>query len=203
MNALQTIQQKLKAPKSQYNSFGKYHFRNSEDIQEAVKPLLLETNSTLIIPDRLVEIGGHLFIEAAATLTEYDKDGNPKNVWITTAYAKHAVELKGMQDSQVTGATSSYARKYALNGLFLIDDTRDADATNDHSKSKTEVPTPTETSKPPKAAKPPATKDLPWLNEGTPDYTTATEKIKGGMTIEQLEKYFRISKVTKEKLKAL
>ncbi len=135
MKALQTIQQKLKANKSQYNSFGKYNYRNLEDILESVKPLLAETDSTLIITEDLVLVGSHTYIKATASLI----DGTTTHS--STAFARHAEEQKGMNDSQLTGATSSYARKYALGGLFLIDDSKDADATNTHGKDKPEVKT--------------------------------------------------------------
>lgn len=119
MEALKNIQQKLKAPKNQYNNFGKYKYRNCEDILEAVKPLL--ENATLTINDEIVMVGERFYVKATATL----KDG--KEEVSTTAYARESIAKKGMDDAQVTGATSSYARKYALNGLFLIDDTKDAD----------------------------------------------------------------------------
>lgn len=125
MNLLK-IQSELKAPKNQYNNFGKYKYRNCEDILEAVKPLLLKYNCTLTIHDEIVNIGTRFYIKAIAEF----KDG--KEVTTVTAFAREEEIKKGMDGSQVTGAASSYARKYALNGLFLIDDTKDADATNDH-----------------------------------------------------------------------
>jgi len=128
------IQQKLKAPKSQYNSFGKYNFRNQEDILEAVKPLLGDL--VLHVSDEVVEVGGRIYVKATATIT--DGEYEIKN----TAYAREAFEQKGMQDSMLTGATSSFSRKYCLNGLFLIDDTKDADATHDFGKGKEEKASP-------------------------------------------------------------
>lgn len=122
---LSEIQQKLKAPKSQFNAFGKYHYRNAEDILEAVKPLL--GKSTLIVSDEVVQIGERYYVKATAIFRE------DKTETVVTAYAREAAERKGMDESQITGATSSYARKYALNGLFLIDDTKDAD--NDDNRS--------------------------------------------------------------------
>lgn len=118
---LQTIQSNLKAPKNQRNNFGNYNYRSCEDILEAVKPLLKEHNLTLVINDEVVNIGSHNYVKATATLS----DGTDKIE--ATAYAREAETKKGMDDSQITGATSSYARKYALNGLFAIDDTKDAD----------------------------------------------------------------------------
>lgn len=128
MKKLNEIQQKLKSPKTQYNSFGKYHYRNCEDILEAVKPLLGE--ATLVLSDEIVNIGNHNYVKATAVLSHEDM------VATAIAYAREAVEQKGMNDSQITGSTSSYARKYALNGLFMIDDTKDSDTTNTHGKEK-------------------------------------------------------------------
>jgi len=116
---LQEIQKNLKAPKGQTNSFGKYKYRSCEDILEAVKPLL--GDSLLIISDDIVEVGGRVYVKASAVFT----DGGDSTT--VTAYAREAETKKGMDDSQITGSASSYARKYALNGLFLIDDTKDAD----------------------------------------------------------------------------
>lgn len=118
---LQAIQSDLKAPKNQRNNFGNYNYRSCEDILEAVKPLLKGHGLTLVINDEVVNIGAHNYVKATATLS----DGAEKID--ATAYAREAETKKGMDDSQITGATSSYARKYALNGLFAIDDTKDAD----------------------------------------------------------------------------
>lgn len=124
--ALAFIQQNLKAPKSRYNKFGKYNYRAQEDILEAVKPLL--RNATLKIQDEMEVILDRVYLKAVVTLSLGDQS-------ITAhAYAREALSQSGMADAQITGSTSSYARKYALNGLFLIDDTQDADATNDHGK---------------------------------------------------------------------
>lgn len=118
------IQIELKAPKGQYNSFGKYKYRSCEDILEAVKPLLQENKCTLTIKDDMEQIGERYYIKATATLADTESD----NTIITnTAYAREEENKKGMDGSQITGTASSYARKYALNGLFLIDDTKDAD----------------------------------------------------------------------------
>lgn len=125
--ALLAIQYELKAPKSQYNSFGKYSYRNCEDILEAVKPLLVAHGAALTLSDELTQIGGRYYIKATATLTNIN---NPVEDISVTAYAREDETKKGMDGSQVTGAASSYARKYALNGLFCIDDTKDADTTN-------------------------------------------------------------------------
>lgn len=121
---LMTIQSRLKAPKNQFNSFGKYHYRSLEDISEAVKPLLAEVKATLTVSDEPVIIGDRVYIKACATITNAEQ---PEEKIVNTAYAREAATKKGMDDSQVTGATSSYARKYCLNGLFCIDDNKDAD----------------------------------------------------------------------------
>lgn len=122
--SLQKIQAALKAPKSQFNAFGKYHYRNLEDILNAVKPLLAEYEYSLIISDEIVMIGDRFYVKATAAITG---DGG-KMIAQNAAYAREATTKKGMDEAQITGATSSYARKYALNGLFAIDDTKDADS---------------------------------------------------------------------------
>lgn len=122
------IQHKLKAPKGQYNSFGKYNYRSCEDILEGVKPLLKEHNLALLIDDEIVQIGERYYVKATAKIT----DG--REFVSATAYAREPDIKKGMDESQITGATSSYARKYALNALLCIDDTKDAD-TMDNSKN--------------------------------------------------------------------
>ena len=125
---LQGIQSCLKAPKTQVNKFGGYKFRNCEDILTAVKPLLAEWGCSLVLKDDIVEVGGRVYVEATASLMDNDSD----SIITASALAREAETKKGMDDAQITGSASSYARKYALNGLFAIDDTRDPDATNDH-----------------------------------------------------------------------
>ena len=122
---LRKIQSELKAPKGQYNSFGNYSYRSCEDIFEALKPLLKEHNLALQTTDELEYIGNRYYIKATAILI--DEDGS---VISNTGYAREEETKKGMDGSQITGASSSYARKYALNGLFLIDDQKDSDTTN-------------------------------------------------------------------------
>lgn len=122
-NALQLIQLELKAPKSQYNSFGKYHYRKCEDILEAVKPLLVKHNATLYITDDVAQVGDVILVTASAIFT--DAKGNQI---VSKAHAGVEIQKKGMDVAQTFGASSSYARKYALNGLFLIDDTQDYDS---------------------------------------------------------------------------
>jgi len=117
------IQAKLKAPKNQYNSFGKYNYRSCEDILEGVKPLLEELKCILVISDEVVEVGGRIYIKATVNIIDVESGEKISN----SAYAREAAEKKGMDDSQITGTASSYARKYALGGMFCIDDTKDAD----------------------------------------------------------------------------
>lgn len=123
-NKLMSIQASLKAPKGQFNNFGKYKYRSMEDINEALKPLLKEHNCALLVSDTVVEIGTRIYVQATAKLLSGGEDLS------VTAYAREPENRKGMDEAQVTGATSSYARKYALNGLFAIDDTQDADSMN-------------------------------------------------------------------------
>lgn len=137
INELVFIQSRLKAPKNQRNTFGGYNYRNCEDIMEAVKPLLKEVNSSLVISDDIVQVGDRIYVKATATLH------TPSGTYTNTAFAREALSKKGMDESQVTGAASSYARKYALNGLFCIDDTKDADTLN-NSSAYTQKSGPTE-----------------------------------------------------------
>jgi hypothetical protein len=131
---LMNIQQELKAPKGQYNSFGKYAYRSCEDILEAVKPLLKKEKVVLTISDELQYIGNRYYIKATATLIDIESEAIISN----SAYAREEETKKGMDGSQITGASSSYARKYALNGLFGIDDNKDSDTTNIQSKEEKE-----------------------------------------------------------------
>lgn len=131
MKELLNIQQELKAPKGQFNSFGKYKYRSAEDILESVKPILLKYECILILFDELVNIGERYYVKATARLL--NKEAQTIEV---TAYAREEETKKGMDGSQITGASSSYARKYALNGLFAIDDTKDSDVTNTHGKEE-------------------------------------------------------------------
>ena len=125
MKELLQIQSELKAPKGQFNAYGKYKYRSCEDILEAVKPILKKCNCTLLLSDSLVYIGDRYYIKATATLV----NAEGKSV-STEAYAREEETKKGMDASQITGASSSYARKYALNGLLCIDDNKDSDTTN-------------------------------------------------------------------------
>lgn len=121
-SVLSSIQVELKAPKGQYNNFGKYPYRSLEDITEGIKPLLKEHNVSLIISDEIVDVGGRIYVKATASIV--DSKGESVS---STGFAREEESKKGMDSSQLTGSTSSYARKYACNGLLAIDDTKDAD----------------------------------------------------------------------------
>ena len=123
---LSQIQQELKAPKKQFNKFGGYNYRNCEDILEAVKPIAAKYETVVLLADELVNIGERYYVKATARLVDVTDGSEVAN----TAFAREEESKKGMDGSQVTGASSSYARKYALNGLFAIDDTKDSDFTN-------------------------------------------------------------------------
>lgn len=125
---LQCIQTELKAPKGQTNQFGGYKYRSCEDILTGLKPLLEQYDCALIISDDIVEVGGRVYVKASATLS----DTSTGESLSANGFAREAETKKGMDDAQITGSASSYSRKYALNGLFAIDDTKDPDATNNH-----------------------------------------------------------------------
>ena len=165
------VQSTLKAPKNQRNNFGKYNYRSCEDILEAVKPLLNDVGLTLMITDEIKEVGGLVFVEARAVL--FDAEGRIE----TTAQAGVDPNRKGMDIAQSFGSSSSYARKYALNGLFLIDDTKDADATNSHSDSRK------------------------WLMKGSTEFTKAKAFLEGGGSIADIEKKYKLSAEVKVLLK--
>lgn len=136
MKELIEIQSELKAPKSQFNKFGGYKYRKAEDILEAVKPLLNKKKCTLTITDDIVMVGNRIYVKATATIK------NEKGEFeTTTGWAREEETKKGMDGSQITGASSSYARKYALNGLFAIDDNADSDTTNDGQHQAAQQPT--------------------------------------------------------------
>lgn len=143
VNKIVSIQTELKAPKGQYNSFGKYNYRSCEDILEGVKPLTAKYGVILTIQDGIELIGDRYYVKATATIT----DG--ENSISSSAYARESLEKKGMDASQVTGATSSYARKYALNGLLCIDDTKDADTMDNSQKKNTATQQPQKKEHPP------------------------------------------------------
>ena len=178
MEKLQQIQAELKAPKNQRNNFGKYNYRSCEDILEAVKPLLSKYGCTLTISDEIKELGGILFVESVSIISDGENQVHVK------AQAGIDPNRKGMDIAQSFGSSSSYARKYSLNGLFLIDDTKDADSTNTHGK----------------ASKTASDSDKQWLNKGTAEFKKVQAYIKGGGKLDKVEAKYRISKETKELL---
>ena len=175
MEKLRKIQAELKAPKNQRNNFGHYNYRSCEDILEAVKPLLDKHKCTLTISDEVREVCGFVFVEAIVFIS----DG--KDSVHTKAQAGIDPNRKGMDIAQSFGSSSSYARKYALNGLFLIDDTKDADASNTHGKGA-------------------KTTEKSWLNKGTAEFKKVQTYLKGGGNISKVEEKYRISKEVKELL---
>ena len=164
------VQSELKAPKNQRNNFGKYNYRSCEDILEAVKPLLKQEGLTLMITDEIKEVGGLTFVEARTVL--FNDEGRIE----TTAQAGIDPNRKGMDIAQSFGSSSSYARKYALNGLFLIDDTKDADATNTHEDNRK------------------------WLNKGTAEFKKAQEFLAGKGTLAQIKAKYKLSKEVEQLL---
>ena len=129
---LSKLQEELKAPKNMYNNFGKYSYRNAEGILEAVKPLLVKYGMVLNVSDSVEMVGERYYIKATATVHDTESD----QIMVSTAYARESLDKKGMDDSQISGTASSYARKYALNGLFLLDDTKDADTDEYHNQTQ-------------------------------------------------------------------
>jgi aminoglycoside N3'-acetyltransferase len=183
MEALLKIQSELKAPKNQLNKFGGYNYRSCEDILEAVKPLLVKHGCTLTIHDEVKQLGSILFIEATASIQRGDEGRS------VTAQAGINPERKGMDIAQSFGASSSYARKYALNGLFLIDDTKDPDATNTHDSEPKNKPQQVEDSR-------------PWLNKGEALNKTM-EYLRSGGTIAEIEKKYRLSSEIRKSLELI
>lgn len=133
---LAAVQRELKAPKGQYNSFGKYKYRSCEDILEALKPVLGKHGCAVALSDEVVQVGERFYIRATASIMDCESGERAFN----TAFAREDADKKGMDGSQITGTASSYARKYALNGLFLIDDTKDADTDAYHEQTSGEKP---------------------------------------------------------------
>ena len=170
---LAAIQSELKAPKGQYNSFGKYRYRSCEDILEAVKPIQSKYQCVTSLSDEIVQIGDRYYVKATATLHDTLSESDITN----TAYAREDAEKKGMDGSQITGTSSSYARKYALNGLFLIDDTKDADT--DEFKQQSERKATTQ------------------ATSNAPAYPTPDEMIKA------IEAHYPVGEVRDKLLKAL
>lgn len=169
------IQGRLKAPKNQRNNFGNYNYRSCEDILEAVKPLLNEHGVSVKLTDEVKEIAGVLVVEAIAVLSD-GKEQIP-----TKAQAGINLNKKGMDIAQSFGSSSSYARKYALNGLFLIDDNKDADSTNTHGKDDTGLVD--------------VTNDKPWLQKGSKEFTNAKSAVSSGkFTLVDIRKKYKVSK---------
>lgn len=173
MKELIAIQSELNAPKTLMNKFGGYHYRSAETILEALKPLLKKYNCLMTISDDVVMIGERYYVKSVVTLCNVD--GRDISV---TGYAREEENKKGMDGSQITGASSSYARKYALNGMFAIDDTKDSDATNEGKEDD----------------------GKPWLNKNTPQFDAAHKYVLDGGKIADIEKKYKLSKEVKEQL---
>lgn len=198
MKRLLEIQQKLKAPKGQFNSFGNYKYRSCEDIIEAVKPLLAEQKLVLNLSDDIHEVGGRIYVQAVATL--YDESG--KQIAYSVGFAREEESKKGMDSSQITGSCSSYARKYALNWLFAIDDWVDSDSTNKGEVKETKKKEEKDITKEwPFVDK----NELPWFNK--PDMEKlrwevewVKEKQSSDELIKAIETKFRVSKAMKQEI---
>ena len=173
METLIKIQSELKAPKKQYNSFGKYSYRSAEDILEAVKPLCNKYKALLTISDDIKEVNGWVFVESTVIFKHGDFEHS------VTGYARHDESKKGMDSSQITGAASSYARKYALNGMFCIDDNKDSDNTN-NSEQK------------------PIERKLKKLPDDK--FNEAVKFLKNGKSMKELKSYYEIDEDTEFKL---
>ena len=165
------IQGRLKSPKNQRNNFGNYNYRSCEDILEAVKPLLKEHNLVLNLTDETMQIGDIYFIQSNAVISDGDKS------IVVKAQAGVSPNKKGMDIAQSFGASSSYARKYALNGLFLIDDTKDADATNTHDSNNQEE-----------------LDNKPWLQKDSAQFNNAKKALADGFSITDIRKKYKVSK---------
>ena len=184
MCKLQEIQHRLKAPKGQYNSFGKYKYRSCEDILEAVKPILNETGCTLTLSDEIVLIGDRYYIKATAKLKGEGIDE------VVTAYARESETKTGMDASQITGTASSYARKYALNGLFCIDDTKDAD-TDEYANQTAKKSVATQ-QKPAPAS--PAKNEKQVFDSTHPQWQTILDRMVAGKgSLKALQEFYSIS----------
>ena len=187
---LKEIQTMLKAPKNLYNSYGGFSYRNAEGIYEAVKPLLNQLNMTLIINDSVQNVGTKNYIKATAYLTDCETGEQ----LFSCALAREAETKKGMDDSQITGTASSYARKYALNGLFLLDDTKDEDSDEcrkyKENKSKAESAEPTQ----PAAFKPATAQQIHKINEYIMAYAGMCEGASEGDIWNTLKKKYGFTK---------
>ena len=187
---LMKIQTMLKAPKNLYNSYGGFSYRNAEGIYEAVKPLLNQLNMTLIINDSVQNVGTKNYIKATAYLTDCETGEQ----LFSCALAREAETKKGMDDSQITGTASSYARKYALNGLFLLDDTKDEDSDEcrkyKENKSKAESAEPTQ----PATFKPATAQQIHKINEYIMAYAGMCEGASEGDIWNTLKKKYGFTK---------
>ena len=199
MSLIVEIQQKLKAPKGQWNDFSKYHYRSAEDIVDAVKPLLHEKGLHLILSDEMVNLGDRFYVKATATVKEGDKE-----IDSATGYAREQETKKGMDEAQITGAASSYARKYALNGLFAIDDGKDADSDDNRQGTATQE-RPQATNSPQQKTEP-EEDDKPWFNDDDLDKYRGKmiERIQGGEHPDEiaksLRKTFKVSRKMAEQI---
>ena len=173
MEAIVEIQKELKAPKNQFNAFGKYKYRNAEDIIEAVKPLLHARGYWLTLSDEPVELGGRVYIRSEAIIS------NGEKTYSAVAYAREDESKKGMDGAQVTGAASSYARKYALNGLLAIDDSKDADVQNKEEKSV----------------------EKPYLTQEMPEWAKSIEWLKKGGDIELIFGKYQLTQDDEKELR--
>ena len=171
------VQTELKAPKNQYNSFGKYKYRNQEDILEAVKPLLAKYNLNLIVTDQVMEVAGLAFVNATAKVF-----GDSSEPIIEVSAQAGITDRKGMDLAQSFGSSSSYARKYALNGLFLIDDTKDADSTNTHGNDTS------------------VKKGKPILPKSGQKFNEAKKFIAGGGSIDAIKNKYQVTKEVEQLL---
>ena len=172
---LAEIQSKLKCPKSLYNSFGKYHYRSAEDILEAVKALVNPMGYYVTINDEIVPIGNRYYVKATVTLT------NGEETYSATSFAREEDDKKGMDGSQITGAASSYARKYALNALFAIDDNNDSDKTNNGKEPKQE-------------------KNKMDVSDSI--IPNLVKMLKAGSTMEQIKSYYNVTPEIEKKINA-
>jgi hypothetical protein len=191
------IQEELKAPKNQRNNFGNYNYRSAEDIIEAVKPIAHKYGYYLSIHDNIVEVGNRIYVKATATLV----NESTKELVSATGWAREEESKKGMDASQITGACSSYARKYALNGLLAIDDTKDSDSTNKHDDSNQPTIKAQTSSSPSSFPFPLLAKgETKWLNENTTEFATIKALVENGNTLTDVRKYFSVSKKIADKL---
>jgi hypothetical protein len=172
---LVSIQGRLKAPKNQRNNFGNYNYRSCEDILEAVKPILIEHNLTLNLTDETIQLGDLYFIQSTAVISDGEKSIAVKS------QAGININKKGMDIAQSFGASSSYARKYALNGLFLIDDTKDADATNTHDSQA-----PVDKYK--------EEENKAWLQKNSVQFDNAKKAMQDGFSLTDIRKKYKVSK---------